>query len=147
MWVIKFEDRLKSWVDLRESINNCQPDQLLSQIAMWWSHAPLINNAIHWQDINNWPNPWDLLANNRFCDLALALGMSYTILMLDDLRLNIELAQVTNDQGTSFNVVLINDGEYILNLIPRIVVNSQQEKFKIMNSYSSKQLRKLMDTA
>ena len=141
MWLDRFEDRLKSWSDLRSHCEELSLEQALDHIANWWGHAPRVNHAIHWNDQSNWPDPWDLLADNSYCELAIALGMSYTINMLEKFDCTVEIAQATDDQGSEYNLVLVDNGKYILNYDPWEVVSKEQFKFKITKTIDAKTVR------
>ena len=141
MWLDRFEDRLKSWSELRSQCEELPLEQALDHIASWWGPAPRMNNVIHWNDQSNWPDPWDLLADNSYDELALALGMSYTVSMIDKFDCSVEIAQATDDQGQELNLVLVDDRKYILNYDPWSAVSKEQFKFKITNFIDARTLR------
>ena len=141
MWLDRFEDRLKSWSELRLDCEELPLEQALDRIAEWWGHAPRMHNIIHWNDQNNWPDPWDLLADNSYDELALALGMSYTVSMIDKFDCSVEIAQAMDDQGMEYNLVLVDDRKYILNYDPWTTVSKEQFKFKITNFIDARTLR------
>ena len=141
MWLDDFEDRLRSWSDLRIFAEPLPLRDKLNAIAQWWGHAPRVNHAIHWNDRSNWPDPWDLLADNSFDDLAIALGMSYTITMLENCDCSVEIALATDDQAQEYNLVLVDERKYILNYDPWEVVSKEQFNFKITKTIDAKTLR------
>ena len=141
MWLDRFEDRLKSWSELRLDCEELSLEQALDRIAEWWGHAPRMHNIIHWNDQNNWPDPWGLLADNSYDELALALGMSYTVSMLEKFDCLVEIAQAKDDQGLEYNLVLVDDRKYILNYDPWKTVSKEQFKFKITNFIDARTLR------
>lgn len=141
MWLDRFEDRLKSWSELRSDCEELPLEQALDRIAEWWGHAPRMHNIIHWHDQNSWPDPWDLLADNSYDELALALGMSYTVSMIDKFDCSVEIAQAKDDQGMEYNLVLVDDRKYILNYDPWSMVSKEQFKFKITNFIDARTLR------
>ena len=102
----------------------------------WWFRAPTVNHYLHPQDIPNWPDPWQLLNDNIYCDLARALGIVYTLLDIDHSAIQtVSLGLTEND-----NLVLVNEGLYILNWAPRTVLNIQSQEFKIKKTISSEVL-------
>jgi len=141
MWLDRFEDRLRSWSDLRSTCKNLNTEQSVNTIAEWWGHAPRMNNVIHWSDQSNWPDPWELLADNSFDDLAIALGMSYTITMLENRDCSVEIAQAKDDQGQEYNLVLVDERKYILNYDPWSMVSKEQFNFEITKTIDAKTLR------
>jgi len=141
MWLDRFEDRLRSWSDLRIFAEPLPLRDRLNTIAKWWGHAPRVNHSIHWNDQKNWPDPWDLLADNSFDDLAIALGMSYTITMLENCDCSVEIALATDDQAQEYNLVLVDERKYILNYDPWEVVSKEQFNFKITKTIDARTLR------
>jgi hypothetical protein len=140
MWPVHFEERLASWYDLRQRNQNTTIEQALENINNWWFRVPVVNRYLHIDDHEVWPGPWDLLADDVYCDLARALGIVYTVMMLDrDDIPNTEIIQT--DDG---NLVQVQDGKYILNWAPGELVNIQSTKTKINKSLSSDSLRHLL---
>lgn len=91
-------------------------------------------------DYKQWPNPWQLLNDNVYCNLARALGIVYTILMLE--RTDIDAIQITEgDQG---NLVLIDHGKYILNWGRDRLLNIELTNFTITRSLDSSEVAHLL---
>ena len=138
MWPLTFEQRLHAWGVLRESVQHASLDQALAEINAWWFRTPWRAYHLHWDDQPKWPDPWELLSDNIYCDLARGLGILYTITVLDrdDLQ---DAVLVDSDQG---NLVLVEDGKYILNWDQSIGlnINLQQNKHHIAQSDVKQQL-------
>lgn len=124
MWPSTFEQRLASWNQLRQSAASDPLETALKNINDWWAKAPWRAYHLHWDDRQDWPDPWQLLSDNIYCDLAKGLGIIYTITMID--RPDCQAAVLTEvDQG---NLVLIDSGKYILNWGQDICVNINLSK-------------------
>lgn len=140
IWPDSFESRLLAWNQLRSEAEQLDPAQALSAINDWWWHAPMVNNRLRWRDIDSWPGPWDLLDDNCFCDLARALGMLYTVMMLQHSELfDVYLIETENN-----NLVQVNDGIYILNWSPGQIVNIQSKNIVVKRQISSDRFKKLI---
>jgi hypothetical protein len=128
MWPSQFERRLAAWNDLR---NNSADDLpvLLQSINFWWNQSPWCPYHLHWDDRAVWPDPWQLLSDNVYCDLARALGIMYTIILLDRPDLS-NSCIIETDAG---NLVQIDHGKYILNWGQDIVLNNNLEQQQIKN--------------
>ena len=88
---------------------------------MWWFNSPWTSYHLHWDDLTEWPDPWQLLDDNIFCEVARGLGIVYTISMLS--RSDITSADlILTEEGN--NLVLINSGKYILNWEAAEIVNT-----------------------
>ena len=82
MFQLKTEDRLRAWREFRYSIGRLPLDQALQQTVELWSRAPFIPYHLDAKDRMSWPDPWQLVDENIYCDLAKALGIMYTMLSL-----------------------------------------------------------------
>ena len=123
MWPQTFDARLASWTFLREQCQNLQVEPALTQINDWWFGAPWRPYYLHWDDQPTWPDPWQLLSDNEYCEVARGLGILYTITLLD--RADMAPAHlVLNDSGR--NLVLVAKEKYILNWDASTIVNTNQ---------------------
>ena len=129
MWPQTYEDRLASWCQLRETNQTNNLEVALLAVNDWWQAAPLSNHYLHWDDCRNWPDPWDLLADNIYCSLAKALGIVYTLHLID--RSDIDNMQLAQSQDGNDNLVLINKGLYILNWAWGEMLNISSEQVDI----------------
>jgi hypothetical protein len=140
MWPSEFRNRLPDWVSLRDSIRDDDFQSSLLKVNDWWFQSPITHHYLHWDDYQSWPSPWDLLADNIYCDIARALGMLYTVAMTDvGSQHKLEIAK-TKDE----NLVLVDGGKYILNWAPGHLLNIQSANISILRSISSDQLNHLV---
>jgi hypothetical protein len=124
MWLQTFDARLASWTQLRNQCQNLPLPSALTAINAWWFDAPWQPYYLHWDDQPTWPDPWQLLSDNVYCDLARGLGILYTVSMLD--RADTADAElVLTNEGD--NLVRVAKEKYILNWSPDNVVNTFQE--------------------
>jgi len=118
-WKTTFEDRLKSWVDLRSSTGVEPLAEYLQRVNEWWHQTPWSPYYLHWDDVETWPTPWDLLADNIFCPVSRGVGMLYTLALSPrgDTK-DAQLLGFGND-----NLVIVRRGLYVLNYSQESVVN------------------------
>ena len=132
-----FEDRLRSWQQLRESCASAPIDCCLDSINRWWFRLPWQPYYLHWDDQQDWPDPWQLLSDNIYCDVARGLGIVYTITMLD--RVDLQDAKLVEEDQN--NLVLIGDRKYILNYSPDDILNTYLESGKVKRELSQQYLK------
>ncbi len=132
IFILDYEVRLKSWVDLRNKLLR-QPihDQII-EIDKFWQRVPTQNHYLHPDFIKEWPDPWQLLSDNTYCYYARALGMIYTLLLLGNN--SIELVQAKDDNSNEVVLVLVDNAKYVLNYWPDTVVNNDINDFVITRS-------------
>jgi hypothetical protein len=136
IWPVTFSTRLESWNQLRDQTQNLPLEAALGDINAWWFNCPWKPYYLHWDDQPNWPDPWQLLSDNVYCEVARGLGILYTITLLD--RADMAPADlVLTEDGT--NLVLVAKEKYILNWEPDSIVNTNQE-IKIKRQYQQHQI-------
>jgi len=138
MWCSTFEQRLAAWNSLRDRVRDQSKSDALAEINAWWQKTPWRAYHLHWDDRQDWPDPWQLLSDNIYCDLARGLGILYTITVLDrDDMQDAEL--IETEQG---NLVQVEGGKYILNWGRDLGLNTnlQQSKHHIAQSEVKLQL-------
>jgi hypothetical protein len=137
MWPRTFAERLESWTQLRNQASTGDVETALHAINAWWFHAPWRAYHLHWDDQAVWPDPWQLLSDNIYCDLARGLGILYTITILDrpDLQDSV-LAEFGSD-----NLVLVANEKYILNWDSKQMLNITLERTKPRHSVTQQQIK------
>ena len=123
IWPATFSSRLESWNLLRDQCTNLPVTAALEDINAWWFRAPWTAYHLHWDDSEAWPDPWQLLSDNIYCELARGLGILYTITLLD--RADLAPAELILTQD-NVNLVLVTKEKYILNWSADTVVNTIQ---------------------
>ena len=137
MWPKTFQLRLDAWANLRTQ-NQTQPvETVLTNINQWWFQTPWRAYHLHWDDQETWPDPWELLSDNLYCDVARGLGILYTISLLDHPDLTDAELVLTNE---GHNLVLVNKRKYILNWDSETIVNTNHE-IEIKKQLSQRQVQ------
>jgi len=124
MWPTSFPERLAGWKNLRMTCQDLDARTALEQINAWWFGTPWQPYYLHWDDVETWPDPWALLSDDVYCDLARSLGIMYTISMLE--RQDLADAELIMSQN-GHNLVSVSQSKYILNWSPDTVVNTSSD--------------------
>jgi hypothetical protein len=124
MWPVSVDQRLTAWYRLRESVQNLSTVDTLLAINKWWFECPWQPYYLHWDDQPKWPNPWQLLSDNVYCEVARGLGILYTITLLDRADLTSTSLILTK---SGHNLVLVDQTKYILNWEADTIVNNNHE--------------------
>jgi len=136
---LTYDARLQSWYDLRASIEQTDIKTKCVMIDKWWQQAPMVNRHLHILDNETWPGPWDLLVENSYCTLARALGMCYTLLLL---QINdIKLVEASDNLGDDCLLVLVDNAKYILNYHPDTVISNKLTDFTIKRTIDINHLK------
>ena len=137
MWPTTFSARLESWNLLRNQTQTLSIEPALEEINRWWFQPPWRPYYLHWDDQATWPDPWQLLSDDVYCDLARGLGILYTISLLDRADM-VDATLVLTETGD--NLVQVAKVKYILNWSPDSVVNTFQE-VKIRRQLKQQQIK------
>lgn len=136
---LNYDARLKSWYDLRKSLENKDIATKCLCIDNWWQKAPLVNHYLHPNELNTWPGPWDLLNDNTYCYIARGLGMVYTFLFLGIKDIDFCLARDDNDEDCA--IVLVDSAKYVLNYYPNTVLNNKSTEFKVVSKLNVEKIK------
>jgi len=147
MWNLRPEERLREWRSFRREIGQLPVESAIQQTVQLWSYAPYVTHYLCADLVEDWPEPWTLVHENYYCDLAKALGMLYTLYLCDHWNNSIKQLELrvykNTDNQDVVNVVWINRGKYILNLMFDTVVNKNlvDEKYQLKYKYDVNDLK------
>ena len=133
IFLFDYELRLKSWAELREKIKHLDTANQCIEIDRYWQRAPMTNHYLHPDFLKTWPDPWQLIADNTFCNYSRALGMIYTLFLLG--KKNIALVDAKDDNNNEVVLVLVDNAKYVLNYWPDMVVNIRITDFVITKEH------------
>ena len=129
MWPTVFDEygtkRLAAWRQFRESLETSPTP--LEDVAELWCHAPFVSPYLDPQIPTAWPDPWHLMLDLRLDDLALVLGMLYTIKLTQrfiDTKCEIHMSMCPEKNSTQY--LLLVDNSHVLNLDHGTVVEKQR---------------------
>jgi hypothetical protein len=144
-WNLRINDRLTQWKDFRHQLDRLPFDSAAVELNNMWSTAPFVNYNLDPSDQNSWPDPWELLAENYWCDVAKALGIVYTIYFTSHNTVPMEIRVYYDYKDkTRHTVAWLDNGKYILNYWPYEIVNTEQveeKQLQLLYQYSSKDLQ------
>jgi len=111
-------DRLTEWRKFRDSLETVEDP--LTAVAELWSRAPFVNPYLDPTNPNQWPDPWHLVMDGRFDELAIVLGMLYTI-KLTQRFMGTSCEIHTSMPQKDLRYYLVVDNKHVLNYEYRIV--------------------------
>ena len=120
-------ERLAAWKQFRDNLERSQNPFL--DVAELWSRAPFVNPYLDPNNVTEWPDPWHLVLDLRLDDLAIALGMLYTIKLTQrfiDTPCEIHMSMSPNNKETKYFLVV--DNKYVLNKEYKNVVSIDELK-------------------
>jgi hypothetical protein len=125
MWTYFPSERLRCWQNFRLSLNKVDLLSAMQETNHLWSFCPYQKYYLTVDQVDFWPDPWELLYENTYCDLARALGIVYTLYLTEhrpDLEIRVYNEPITK---TQYNLVFIDKGKYVLNYEHDKIVNKK----------------------
>lgn len=120
-------ERLFRWKEFRRSLDSMNVDDAVQHTNVFWQSCPYTPYYLDYDKIENWPDPWQLIEENYYCDLAKTLGIVYTLSLTKHFAiLKPELhVYIQQPNRYYYHIAYFSDGKYVLNLIPDEVVNKE----------------------
>jgi hypothetical protein len=144
-WNLRVNDRLAEWKDFRNKLVHLPLDQAIQELNAMWSTAPYVTYYLDPSEPHTWPDPWQLLAENYYCNVAKALGILYTIYFTSHRTKDLELHVYYDYKDKErYTVVYMDQGKYILNYWPYEIVNIKQieeKQLQLLYQYTTTDLQ------
>lgn len=115
-------DRLTAWKEFRNSIEVSETPLL--DLAEFWGQAPFVSPYLDPNDPAKWPDPWHLVLDLHLDDLAIVLGMLYTLQLTQrfiDTECEIHMSMFPKEKDPRY--LLVVDKKHVLNLEYKNVVD------------------------
>lgn len=119
--------RLAAWRQFRDSLETSETP--LEDVAKLWTCAPFVSPYLDPKIPTEWPDPWHLMLDLKLDDLALVLGMLYTIKLTQrfiDTDCEIHMSMSSEKKEPLY--MLVVDNKSVLNLVYGTVVDVDKMK-------------------
>jgi hypothetical protein len=75
----RYEDRLVAWKKLRSQLDK-ETDPLQTAID-FWETIPKVSRNLDPYDKATWPDPWEMIEENVYCEFTATLAVGYTLML------------------------------------------------------------------
>ena len=108
-----FENRLRSWRQVRERINNS--DFPFYEVIAVYNKAPVIHNkSIDMWNNKTWLDPWQLIKENGYTETCIICGICYTLQLTERFsHSDFEIHITTNNETKETFLLLAVDDTVI----------------------------------
>ena len=130
VFLLDYYTRLREWFKLKETLVDQDLSTICIEVDRFWQRVPITTYYLHPDDIEDWPNPWELISDNNYCYYGRALGMVYTLLLLG--IKDIDFVGAIDDNRENVVLVLVDNAKYVLNYWPESVLNINLSGFAIV---------------
>ena len=129
MFDLHSTEKLVEWKRIRDQIEKSNTP--LQDVVDLWSKAPFVSNYLNPFNAKEWPDPWHLILDGKFDDLAICLGMLYTLqltqrFMSNNYEIHMSITPETKDPA----FYLCVDRLFVLNYSYKEVVDYKSSMLK-----------------
>ena len=100
-------DRLTKWKEFRNTLEVL--DDPLQAVVDFWNKAPFVSPYLNPQTPKSWPDPWHLVLDEKLDNLAICLGMLYTLKLTQrfmDSVCEIHMSMLSKDREHRYFLVI-----------------------------------------
>lgn len=121
MFDLQSNERLVEWKKFRDRLENSETP--FQEVVDLWSTAPFVSKYLDPNNSKEWPDPWHLVLDGKFDDLAICLGMLYTLQLTQRfMQCKYEIHMSINPEIKDSRFYLSVDQSFILNYTYKQVV-------------------------
>jgi len=73
--------RVKLWREFRSTLETCEDP--IDKVLKFWNKASISLITADPYDTDTWPDPWELLKENTYCEFTKILAIYYTLQLTD----------------------------------------------------------------
>ena len=112
MFTGTYENRLRSWSNFRKILEDS--NNPLQDVVDQYNQIPTVSIHTDAWNQKSWPDPWQLIQENQYCDFARVLGMCYSLQLTDRFNgSNFEI-HITTDYDKSENYYILVVDKYAI---------------------------------
>lgn len=145
MFKLSTSERLSRWKSFRQYLSGLSLFEAVVQTQEFWKNCPFCPFHLDITDPTQWPDPWQLITENYYCDLAKTLGIVYTLHLTTHKDQLFPELQTYFDPKTKhyYHIAYLCHGKYVLNLIEGEVVNKEHinQQLKLKHRYTAVDLK------
>lgn len=108
-------ERLAKWREFRDNLEKSATP--LEDVVELWSNAPFVYSYLDPFDSSKWPDPWHLVLDLKLDNIAIPLGMLYTLKLTKrfaDTKCEIFMLTLPTKDWSAY--YLLVDSRFVLNL-------------------------------
>ena len=110
-----FDSRLVSWAEFRQTLETSQDP--IQDTINYFNPAPLVTIQTDPYTPSSWPDPWEVIKENTYCEFVKILAICYTLQLTDCLsKVNYEI-HITHDNKKSSTYYLLYVGERVIGFV------------------------------
>lgn len=145
MFKLSTSERFSHWKSFRKSIDGIPTILAIQKTIDFWKPCPFIPFYLDCSRPETWPDPWQLIAENYYCDLAKLLGIVYTLHLTSHKDTLLPEISIYYDYKTryTYHIAQLCHEKYVINLVDDEILNKQHidQKLKLKYRYTTADLK------
>ena len=103
------EERITQWRNFRNTLEECKDP--FQRTLEFWQQAPTTEKYLNQFNSQEWPTPWELLKENRFCPVGIPLMIGWTLKLTTRFTNVPVLIKISIDHNTKryYNLVTVEN--------------------------------------
>jgi hypothetical protein len=101
----EFYHRLKLWKEFRDTLETSETP--FKDVLDFWKDAPIGVRCADPYDSKTWPDPWELIDENNYCEFLQILGICYTLQLTERFSQSHFEIHITLDKQEEYLVYLL----------------------------------------
>lgn len=119
----QYERRLEDWSEFRKSLEDSNDP--FREVLDFYAQAPTVSIHTDPWTPTMWPNPWELVFENQYCDFCRVLGWCYSLQLTDRFKDSVFEIHIITNQQTSYQYLLFVD-ETVLGYIEDEIIHKHE---------------------
>ena len=107
-------DRLIKWRQFRDNLETSLTP--LEDVIQFWSRAPFVSSYLNPRTPDEWPDPWHLVLNSKLDELAIVLGMLYTLKLTQRFMASRFEIHMATQEASRYSKYFLAVDNHVLNL-------------------------------
>jgi hypothetical protein len=102
-----FEQRMSVWREFRQTLETSSDP--FGDVVKFYSRAPLVSIHTDPWDQSRWPDPWQLLYENQYCDFCTVLGWAFSLQLTERFKTASFEIHIITDKSMGYRYLLSVD--------------------------------------
>ena len=118
------DQRITLWREFRNTLEGCKDPY--TETLKFWQQAPVTEKYLNQYNSQEWPTPWELLKENRYCPVAIPLMIGWTLKLTTKFTKVPVLIKISIDHKTKRYYNLVEVENTIINYEHNSIVISSE---------------------
>ena len=130
----KFEERIAIWSRFRQTLETAKDP--ITETINFWNDIPTSSRNLDPFDMETWPEPWEMIEENTYCEFGKLLAIAYTLKLTEKFKDWQPVFKIGLDRRTAMRY-------YMLILNDQVIGFDQEKSIDIISVPQNIQIEKI----